>query len=50
MSDRRPLGTGRCPTSSRAAVGEMTAIAFAFTVQRGTWDVDDLFVDPYRSR
>jgi len=28
----------------------MTAIAFAFTVQRGAWDVDDLFVDPYRSR
>jgi hypothetical protein len=37
-------------TSSRAAVGDKTAIAFVFTAQRGSWDVDDLFVDPYRSR
>jgi hypothetical protein len=37
-------------TNHRAAAGEKTAIALKFTVQGGSWDIDDIYVDPFRSR
>lgn len=37
-------------TNERAASGEKTAIALVFTVQRGAWEIDDVYVDPFRSR
>jgi hypothetical protein len=30
--------------------GEHTAVAFRFTVNGGSWKIDDVYVDPYRSR
>jgi hypothetical protein len=37
-------------TNYRAARGEKTAIAFQFTAERGNWEIDNLFIDPFRSR
>ncbi|MEA2168844.1 MAG: hypothetical protein QOF76_2144 [Solirubrobacteraceae bacterium] len=37
-------------TNTRAAAGEKTAIALIFTVSSGSWTVDDVYVDPFRSR
>jgi hypothetical protein len=37
-------------TNYRAAPGAKTAIALVFTVQGGAWDLDDIYVDPFRSR
>lgn len=30
--------------------GDRTAVAFRFTPQGGDWQIDDVYVDPYRSR
>ncbi len=53
LSGRQSYGPSpiiRLGTNERAAAGQKTAIALVFTVQSGSYDIDDVYVDPFRSR